>query len=279
MAQPLSWHLKQAAAQIGGDEAQVEAETLLGHAAGLSPTQLVLKAQQTLSDDLVMRFNELLQRRLSGEPIAYITGEKYFHDICLQVTPSALIPRSDTELLVEQALSFMPKNTSLAVLDLGTGSGAIALSIAKARPAAQVMAVDASEAACTLAKQNAAALQLDNVQVLNGDWFAPAEGQQFDLIVSNPPYIRSGDPHLQQGDLPHEPQAALVAGEDGLAFFTTITAQAVIYLKAQGHLLFEHGYNQAAVVRNLLNQHGFSDVETVHDLSGHERVTHGQLSI
>ncbi|MFT5275721.1 MAG: release factor glutamine methyltransferase [Saprospiraceae bacterium] len=257
------------------EEARIDAEFLLTHATGFCTTQLLIKSEQALSETDFQRFTELVERRLTGEPIAYITTQKHFHEITLSVGPDVLIPRSDTELLVEQALALITVNTATAVLDLGTGSGAIALSIAAQRPLALITAVDQNAGACKVARQNAAALKFENINVICGSWFEPIGDAKFSIIVSNPPYIAPGDPHLERGDLRFEPQSALVALDDGLACFKDITSSAKAYLLREGCLLFEHGFDQGIAVREILLEHQFTNVQTHQDLSGNDRVTVG----
>ena len=217
----------------------------------------------------------LLERRLGGEPIAYLLGEREFYGLTFKVSPATLIPRPETELLVELALQRIPQLGARRVLDLGTGSGAIALSIAHARPNAEVVAVDASAAALEVAQFNTQQLALGNVRLLQSDWYAALHGERFDMIVSNPPYIAAGDAHLAQGDVRFEPSSALVSGTDGLDDIRRICAQAKAHLKSKGWLLFEHGYDQAAPVRALLRQAGFAEVFSARDLAGIERVSGG----
>lgn len=231
-----------------------------------------------LSAEQVAAFQDTLARRLAGEPIAYITGRRGFWSFELQVTPDTLIPRPETELLVELALACLHPAHSTTVLDLGTGSGAVALAIASERPLAQVTAVDYSDAALAVAIGNARQLKLANTRFLQGDWFAPVAGRRFELIVSNPPYIESADSHLEQGDLRFEPSAALAAGPDGLADVRQIVAQAPLHLQAGGWLLVEHGYAQGKAVSSLFAQAQFVEISTVQDLEQRDRVTIGRMS-
>ncbi len=217
----------------------------------------------------------LLARRLSGEPIAYIVGRREFFGLEFITTPAVLIPRPETELLVELALARIPQNQPCKVLDLGTGSGAIAISIAKNRPLATVTAVDQSLAALAVARENAARLEVPNLRLLHSNWFSALEDEVFDLIVSNPPYVEAADPHLLQGDVRFEPLSALASGADGLDDIRRIAAAALQHLKPGGWLLFEHGYNQGEGCREILRQQGFSAVETIRDLAGLERVSLG----
>jgi release factor glutamine methyltransferase len=215
----------------------------------------------------------LLQRRLQGEPIAYILEAREFYGLQFKVTTDTLIPRPDTETLVDIALTKIPENQHSMLLDLGTGTGAIALSIAKYRPQAQVTAVDVSENALNIAKENAQNLSIPNVNFLLSHWFNALQHQKFDVIVSNPPYIEEADQHLSQGDLRFEPLSALASGHDGLNDIRHIIAQSKAHLNPNGWLMLEHGYNQAENIAELLNQFEFNTISHVRDLAGIERVT------
>ncbi len=222
-------------------------------------------------------YDALLERRLQGEPVAYILGEREFFGLKFKVTPDTLIPRPDTELLVELALQHMPENKGWRVLDMGTGSGAIALSIAHSRPDAEVTAADASGAALDVARENAGRLGVRNISFLQSDWFSALSGQRFDLIVSNPPYIAAADRHLTQGDVRFEPLSALASGADGLDDIRKIVGQAGAYLEHGAWLLLEHGYDQAAQVRDLLHQNGFVEIFSEKDIAGIDRVSGGAM--
>ncbi len=259
------------------DEPRTEAEYLLESATGLSFTQLVLQSEETLDQQTVATFNAEVSRRLNGEPIAYILGRKDFHEISLKVNSSVLIPRSDTEQLVEQALMRILIDQPNKILDLGTGSGAIALSIAKQRPLCKVTAVDVCSDACAMARDNAKELMLENVHILCGSWFSLLQGQHFNIIVSNSPYIEAGDPHLSRGDLRFEPHSALLADDKGLACFKEIAGSAADHLLPDGSLLFEHGLDQSPCVQQILSDNNFSQICTYRDLSNHPRVTAGVL--
>lgn len=254
--------------------ARIEAQMLLQHAFGVSRAYLIAHADDIPDEKKLADYRGLLQRRLNGEPLAYILGEREFFGLNFRVTPATLIPRPDTELLVELALQRLPQRGR--VLDLGTGSGAIALSIAHSRPDAQVTAVDASADALEVARENARRLKLDNVCLLHSNWFSTLAGERYDLIVSNPPYIEDADAHLQQGDLRFEPRSALASGADGLDDIRRILAGAQDHLEGGGWLMFEHGYDQAGRVRDLLEAAGYAEVFSALDLAGIERVSGGR---
>lgn len=253
-----------------------EAELLLAHALGRSRSWLFAHADDPLTDTEAAAFKALLQRRMSGVPVAYLLGSQGFWTLDLLVTPATLIPRPETELLVEQALARIPNDAAMRVSDLGTGSGAIALAIAKERPRAQVVAVDLSKDALDVARANAARNGIGNVEFRQGSWLEPLLGEGFDVIVSNPPYVADGDPHLAQGDLRFEPALALACGKDGLDAIRLIIGGASKALRPSGWLLFEHGFDQAAEVRSLLADAGFGEIEAVRDLEARDRVTLGR---
>lgn len=254
----------------------LETRILIGHALQLTRIQLITQSERLLSNDEAALLMALLRRRLQGEPIAYLIGEREFFGLTIQVTPDVLIPRHDTELLVELALERLPRQGR--ALDMGTGSGAIAVAITHARPDIAMMATDISEGALKVATHNA---QQHGVQLtfLRSDWYAAftdAARSSFDLIVSNPPYIVAGDVHLSQGDLRFEPIDALTDHADGLSALHTIADGAAAYLKPDGWLLMEHGYDQSEAVRNLLVRYGFAEVQSWRDLAGIERVSGGK---
>jgi len=254
----------------------VDAEFLLVHVLGKPRSWLFAHSDDWVAADRAVAFEALVLRRALGEPVAYLTGKRGFWRFDLAVTPATLIPRPETELLVELALERLPTDRALRVADLGTGSGAIALALAHERPRAQVTATDASAQALTVARANAAALRLENVDFREGDWYAPLAGDRFDLIASNPPYIALGDPHLDEGDLRYEPAFALSSGHDGLDAIRTIVAGAPAHLVAGGWLLLEHGWDQGEAVRALLAAAGFAEVATRQDLEGRDRVSLGR---
>jgi release factor glutamine methyltransferase len=256
--------------------ARLDAELLLEYVTGLSRTSFRSAPERELPPAAGWSFQQLVKRRMSGEPVAYIRGQQEFWSLLFEVTPAVLIPRPETELLVERALAYLPQDRETYVVDLGTGSGAIALAIATERPRAQVIGVDVSSSALAVASRNAGRLQVRNVKFSQGDWFGPIGDAQFDLIVSNPPYIGENDPDLDPQVRRQEPTAALISGPTGLEALRHIVANAPAHLRADGRLLLEHGWTQAATVRNLLVQNGFTHVRSHADLAGHERVTEGR---
>ena len=257
---------------------RLDAELLLAQALGKSRGYLHTWPERELEASQHERYQAALARRRSGEPVAYILGRQGFWSLDLDVASHTLIPRPDTELLVETALALLPA-TPLQVLDLGTGTGAIALALACERPAWQVTGVDRVPEAVALAQGNGIRLQLANARFAESCWFSALAGQRFQLIVSNPPYIAAADPHLSQGDVRFEPSSALVAGIDGLDDIRLIIELAPEHLLAGGWLLLEHGFDQAEAVRELLVQRGFATVESRRDLGGHQRISLGQWSL
>jgi release factor glutamine methyltransferase len=252
----------------------LEIRILLTHATQLSRVQLITQSERPLTNEEALRLDDLVQRRLAGEPIAYLVGTREFYGLSFNVSPAVLIPRPETELLVELALQYLPDHGR--VLDMGTGSGAIAVAIAHVRPDADVTALDVSRAALDIATGNARQNEAQ-VAFLHSDWFSAVSDQQFDVIVSNPPYIVDGDAHLTQGDLRFEPVDALTDHADGLSALRTIVQHAPHYLVDNGWLLMEHGYDQAPAVRELLHAAQFDHVQSWRDLAGIERATGGQL--
>jgi len=265
--------LADAATRLGD---RAEASILLAHALGKSRTWLVAHADDPVDANGVAAFAALVERRATGEPVAYLAGHRGFWTLELEVTPATLIPRPETELLVELALAKMPREGTPEVADLGTGSGAIALAIARECPHARVLATDASAAALAVARRNADANRVSNVGFAEGDWFAALEGKRFDLVVSNPPYIASGDPHLAQGDLRFEPVSALASGPDGLDDIRRIVAGAQAHLIPGGWLLLEHGWDQGNAVRDLLEAADYREVFTAQDLEHRDRISGGR---
>ncbi|MCF6346380.1 MAG: peptide chain release factor N(5)-glutamine methyltransferase [Thiomicrorhabdus sp.] len=269
------------------DSPKLDAELLLCHALNVSRTYLFTWSDKVPPAEQLKKFPPLLEQRLQGRPIAHILGEREFWGLPLIVTQDTLIPRPDTETLVETTLNLIQQKispppikplNSPSLLDLGTGTGAIALALKSERPELTITAVDQSLNALAVAQQNAKNLQLE-VQFLQSDWFSAFKvpHQQFDYIVSNPPYIEEKDPHLTQGDVRFEPLSALTSGEDGLDDIRTIAQHAKSHLNPQGWLLIEHGYDQADAVAEIFNQNGFTTIQLKHDLGGNPRVTLGQL--
>jgi len=255
------------------DSPALDAAILVAAATGLPRAALESDPDRPLAPGEAARLEALAARRAAGEPVAYLTGRREFWSLELEVTPDVLIPRPETELLVEWCLEAIAARRRPAVLDLGTGSGAIALAIARERPDAQVTAVDASAAALAVAARNAARHGLDNLRFLEGDWFAPVADAEFDAIVSNPPYVAPDDPAL--AELAHEPRSALVAGDGGLAALAVICRDAPARLTPAGCLIVEHGAQQGAAVRALMVRAGLTGAATRPDLAGRERATHG----
>jgi release factor glutamine methyltransferase len=251
----------------------LEARILAGYALNLSRVQLITQSGRSLTPDEVQRISALMARRVEGEPIAYITGKREFYGLEFEVTPAVLIPRPETELLVELAAEYLSENCR--VLDLGTGSGAIAVTLAHMRPDLVVTAIDNSKSALEVAYRNAVHHGA-SVNFVHSDWYEALAGKKFDLIVANPPYIEKSDPHLSQGDLRFEPADALTDRADGLSALRVIAAGAARHLEPKGWIIMEHGYDQAHDVRELL-QHEFDDVQSWRDLAGIERASGGRL--
>ncbi|MFT4768220.1 MAG: release factor glutamine methyltransferase [Glaciecola sp.] len=258
---------------LGGDEARREAEVLLCAALNKPRSYLMAWPEAEVAETLVQRYRDWLLQRSQGVPVAYLLGARDFWTLSLQVNESTLIPRPDTELLIEQALA-LNLSDSATVLDLGTGSGAIALALASERPRWRIVAVERSTKALEVAIANAKQLGLERVRWLSGNWFSGLD-ERFALIVSNPPYIAEHDAHLDTGDLRFEPRAALVSGVDGLDDIRKIVSQAPQHLEPEGQLLLEHGFEQGSAVRALLTATGFLNVASYQDLAGHERVSGG----
>jgi release factor glutamine methyltransferase len=262
--------------QAGAEEARRDVQVLLGHSLGVSRAWLTAHRDDSADAGMAGRFRMLLKQRTVGQPVAYLTGKREFYGREFDVTPDVLIPRPDTETLVEAALGKLSPKLRSDVLDLGTGSGCIAATLCLERPAARIAAVELSPSALGVARRNAEALGA-RIEFLQGAWFAPLSGRRFDLIVSNPPYIPAADPHLRRGDLRFEPSMALAAGNDGLDEIRRIVGEAPEYLNPAGWLLFEHGFDQAEACRNLLLGAGYGKLVSVPDLAGIARVAGGQL--
>ncbi len=254
----------------GSDSPLLDAQVLLAHVLDKETIYLLTWPERALSAEQKAQFEELVQRRINGVPVAHLVGMREFWSLPLKVNDSTLIPRPDTEILVESALEICPDDAD--ILDLGTGTGAIILALASERPQAKCVAIDFSQDAIQLATENAQQLNIANVLFKQSNWFANVDGQ-YDLIVSNPPYIDENDHHLQQGDVRFEPLSALVAANKGLADIELIAKQAVAYLKEGGALLIEHGFEQGAMVRRILQDAGYTGIKTIKDYGGNERVT------
>ncbi|EJC1152020.1 peptide chain release factor N(5)-glutamine methyltransferase [Cronobacter sakazakii] len=267
--------LKQAIDRLTASESpRRDAEILLAFVTGRTRTFILAFGETALTDDEHARLDALLARRAAGEPVAYLIGQREFWSLPLEVSPATLIPRPDTECLVEQALARLPA-TACRILDLGTGTGAIALALASERPDCHVTALDIIPEAVALAKRNAQRLGIDNVTVLQSHWFSALTDVRFSLIVSNPPYIDGDDPHLSQGDVRFEPKSALVADDAGLADLETLVTEARRFLEDNGWLMLEHGWQQGEAVRELFTRAGYQGVETCRDYGGNERLTLG----
>jgi len=256
--------------------AGLDAELLVAQVLGAGRASLVADPDRGLAPEELLALESLVRRRLAGEPVAYLTGRREFWSIELEVTPDVLVPRPETELLVERALAAIAGLENPAVLDLGTGSGAIAIAVAAERPDAEVTATDASAAALGVAQRNAAGLGLRNLRFCEGDWYTPLAGARFDAIVSNPPYVAAGDPALAA--LAHEPRLALVGGSDGFEALAVVASGAPRHLVPGGSLLVEHGASQGAAVRRLLQSAGLEKITTRADLAGLDRVTEGAMA-
>jgi len=265
--------LEQAVTLLHGDTPRLDAEVLLCHVLRKDRVYLHSHREHELTDAERTRYDTLLQRRAAGEPVAYLVGEKEFWSLRLQVRPDTLIPRPETELLVSEALHLVAPEATGKVADLGTGSGAVALALASERPGLQIVATDIADEALEVARHNAQHHEISNVEFRQGHWIEALKNDQFVLILSNPPYIPTGDPHLQQGDVASEPRHALAAGEDGLDAIRFISAGARDHLVPQGWLLLEHGFDQGDELRKLLTGLGYSQITLHRDLAGLPRVT------
>jgi release factor glutamine methyltransferase len=254
----------------------IELRILLAHALDVDHAHLIAHGRDALGDQARTHFDALCARRLAGEPVAYLTGMREFYGVQFEVSPAVLIPRPETEVLVDLALERIQLDRIDRILDLGTGSGCIALSIVMNRPLARVTATEVSAAALAVARDNARRLDAD-LELRESDWYSRLGGERFDLIVSNPPYVAAGDPHLSAGDLRFEPGLALTDGSAGLASIEKIVAGAPAHLAPQGWLLFEHGYDQAAAARDRLAAAGFRSIRSWRDLAGIERVSGGRI--
>ena len=259
--------------------AQIDAEVLLAYTLNTSRTFIYAHPEKILENNQLIAYQEWVTKRREGIPIAYLIGSREFWSLALQISKDTLIPRPETELLVELSLSLLGDRSPVSLLDLGTGSGAIALALASERPDWQILASDISEAALAVAHHNATHLNLSNVRILCSDWFVSLPHQSFNAILSNPPYIAANDPHLQQGDLRFEPQNALISGEDGLDALSHIIQQSQSRLLPGGLLLLEHGFQQKEAVTSLLNKYGYEKVHCWQDGQGLDRVSGGWRKI
>jgi len=256
---------------------RLDAEVLLALSLGSNRTRLRTWPDKEVSVEQSACFRALIARRAQGEPIAHLTGEREFWSLPLEVTTQTLIPRPETERLVEVALTLIPRGKPSTIADLGTGSGAVAAAIATERPDSRIIATDVCPQALTVASRNLTRLALDNVTLRQGHWCDALAGQRFALIVSNPPYVASGDPHLQRGDARFEPRLALSAGDDGLDAIREIAKSAATYLLPGAALVIEHGHDQGAAVQDLFRRHGYRDVQGYRDLDARDRVVSGVL--
>ena len=272
-------HRVAAALALSQREARLEVELLLAHALGVSRAYLIAYPERVADAVRVSRYAEYLERRATGEPVAYILGEREFYGLSFRVTSAVLIPRPETELLVDLSLQRIDTTAPARVLELATGSGCIAVTIARLRARAQVVATDISEAALALARVNAQRHATVNVEFRLGDCYDPVADAQFDLIVANPPYLGQDDPHLHRGDLRYEPQHALVSGADGLTLMRRVVAEARRHLRAGGWLIVEHGHDQAHQVRQLFQAAGFRGLRSARDLAGTARALAGRLTL
>jgi len=272
VSEALDWATKQLSES---DDARLDSQVLLAYALNVSRTWLFTWPDKALDGATLTALNALIEERKSGTPIAYITGYRDFWSLRLKVTPDTLIPRADTELLVETALTLKNVEKPCDVIDLGTGTGAIALSLANECPSWRITATDINPETLAVAKENAQTLEL-SVSFKESAWF-DAINDRYDLVISNPPYIESDDPHLQQGDLRFEPAGALASGKDGLDDIRLLVQQALKHLKKDGYLLLEHGYQQAEAVRSLMAKAGYTDIETHQDIEDRDRVTLGKI--
>ncbi|MGD8926109.1 MAG: peptide chain release factor N(5)-glutamine methyltransferase [Thioalkalispiraceae bacterium] len=259
------------------DSARLDADLILSYALDIPRTRFITQAETPVSEVQYKRIIDFINKRRTGLPVSYITGTKGFWDLELIVNEHTLIPRPETELLIEFALTVLPAHKPINVIDLGTGTGAIALAIAKSRPLWNVTACDKSEQALEIARQNCKKYQLNNVDIISSDWFANIpEGASYDLIISNPPYVAEQDPHLHQGDVRFEPISALSSGPDGLNDIRQIVISARNYLSQYGWLIVEHGFDQGESVKSLFSDQGYQTIQQGLDLNGHTRATYGQ---
>ncbi len=259
------------------DSARLDAEVLLCHVLDISRAQLFANPDGLVDEDEAEEFLALIRERSAHKPLAYLTGYREFWSLLLEVSPDVLVPRPETELLVEKALENIPLNETLAVLDLGTGSGAIPIALSTERTRCKLTATDVSTAALTMARKNAAEHADTSIEFIAGSWFEPLGDRQFDLIISNPPYVATGQPELTDKETDHEPAEALYSGADGLDDIRILVKAAPAHLKPGGHLMLEHGFDQAEAITTLMQTEGFQAIKTHNDLAGHARVTEGLM--
>jgi len=267
--------LKYSIESIGGEDANIDSLYLLSFILQKDFTWIKTWPEKMLDEVQIESLTQLTERRKKGEPIAYITGTKDFWSLTLKTNPSTLIPRPETELLVENALAFLENKDDAKILDLGTGTGAIGLAIASEKPYSQVVASDFQIDAVKLTKENAQLNKIDNIEILLSDWFSNITDKEFDLIVSNPPYVEENDPHLSQGDLRFEPKSALASGDNGLADIKIIIEESRSRLVNGGALMIEHGYQQANDLRDIFQSFGYHKVKVIKDLAGLDRISTG----
>jgi release factor glutamine methyltransferase len=280
MANSVTALLDQAYQQLAAvsDSALLDAEVLLCHCLNKNRSFIRAWPEHQLTDQQAAEFQDLIAQRQQGVPVAYLTGEREFWSRSFKVNPDVLIPRPDSELLIELSLDLLPANQANKIIDLGTGSGILAITLAAERRTSQVIACDLSPAALRTAQANAQQLQIDNVSFLTSNWFSAITDRDFDLVISNPPYIDKQDPHLQQGDVRFEPDSALISPENGLQDIRLLTDQARQHLKIGGYLLIEHGYDQQTAVQALFKRFNYQQITTHPDYAGNPRVTSGQWS-
>lgn len=278
MSLTLQEFIQQATAELHNHSptARLDIEVLTMHVCALNRAQLITRADTLLSAQQQQTLRTLLARRKTGVPVAYLTGEREFWSMALHVTPATLIPRPDTETLVEQALARIPLDATWRIADLGTGCGAIALALARERPRCQIVATDISTPALAVARGNAEHHGIVNITFRVGSWHLPLKAERFDMVVSNPPYLRADDVHLIKGDVQFEPRPALVAGEDGLEAIRSIAHHIKPSLNSGGWLILEHGFDQAHAVSEILRAEGYDRIQCYQDLAGHDRVSPGR---
>ena len=270
--------IEDAADTLGSDGGRLDAEVLLASILDKNRSHLHAWPEKVLSRETCQQFHELVNKRATGEPVAYLTGQREFWSLPLAVSPDTLIPRPETETLVTLALKKIPPGSCLQIADLGTGSGAVALAIAYEHPRCRIVATDLSKKALVYAAGNASNLGIENITFIQGNWCDPLAHETFDLILSNPPYVEEQDTHLEQGDVRFEPRSALAAGPDGMDDLKRIVASAQLCMREGGWLMLEHGYNQTERVKNLLSEHGYHEISSHRDETGQDRVCLGRLT-